>query len=285
MSDGSTERFALDATGMATSTPRSGTANTFGGFKTLDPGDDITRKMIQLRNSADSADRFVVRGTGSTEITLSNNSQVALNIKGAATMGASYVRVVDSADVEQLIVDSGGRLNAMFRARVQNAVLPASSVFLVQGAAGQTGFLTRWENSSGTALAHVDFDGSADFAPTVTATGIIVPAAGWSINSQICTTKAGIASIHLEMLRTGGNIVPNSGGDVTTDPAVGTLNAAFRPNAAFGTHIMPVPFTNDVGDGIIVLNPATGDMFMTTYSTGGTFFTGTFARIYITFPL
>lgn len=284
-SNGTTERFTLDAPGRVTSTPRPGTADTFGSWKMIEPGDSVSRKMIALRNSADTVDKFVVRAAGGTEITLSSNAQVGLNIKGAASMGAEYLRIVDSADVAQMSVDSGGRTNAFYRARVQNAILPASSVLVVAGHATQSARLTRWENNTGTELAYVDFDGTSDFNVTTATSGAIVPASGWALSQQRSVIKAGVMTINLNIQRTGGPISATATGDLTGDPALGTLNAAYRPDAGFGNIDFYFGFTDLVGTGSGVMNPSTGDMNIVSYSGGGTINTNAILRIVMTYPL
>jgi hypothetical protein len=285
MSDGTTERLYLTTTGMAVSIPRSGTADTEGGLKVLDPGDSVTRKLIQVRNSADTTDKFVVSGGGGVNVTVSDNNTTGITVKGPAAPAVDLFRVTDSADVPLVHVDTAGELNAMRRMDIFNDDLPGSPTLQVKANATQSVSIQTWETSTGSDIARIRNDGSADFTSVVTTTGIVTAAAGWSVSAQIAVVKAGIATILLRMLRTGASIVADPGGDLFGDPALGTISAAFRPHSAFGANPMVFQVSQTTANGNMQLIPSTGDMNIQSWSTDNQINTGVEVRVTMTYPL
>lgn len=284
MSNGTTELAHVDSGGMGTFLPRSGTADTNGGVKIIEPSDSLTRKAFQIRNSADAVDRFVVTAGGSAQITEADPGQIPLYVKGAAAQTASHMAVADSAASDLFLVDLNGNTKMNRRAEVYNNTTPASTVLLVQGNATQTGDLQRWNNSAGTTLARVFSDGTANFANSTATTSIIVAAAGWSITSQTAVTKAGMATLNLILQRTGSAITATSTGDVAADPAVCTVQAAYLP-AGFGAQTLIYTCGNENGDGTVIVDPATGNVNLTSWSSNGSVATGTQFKMTMTWPL
>lgn len=284
MSDGTTERFNITSPGMATAFPRAGTADTVGGFKVVDPGDSNTRKAIQLRDSTDAADRFVVRSSGNIDITPSDPTQIPLDIMGPVAQAQPYIRVLDSGSNELLILEAAGQLRVEKSIRVDSGAT-ANVGLTVRGESGQTANLEQWQNNTGTAIARVRADGSSDFTPVVTTTGIFTAAAGWSVTSQVAVVKAGVATINIALLRTGASIPADAGGDLFGDPALGTISAAFRPHSAFAPSVLTYAATNGLGTGSIWVFPTTGDVNIQTWSTDNTISTGINLRITMTYPL
>lgn len=287
MSDGTTERFHIDTGGQATALPRTGTADSNGGFKVVDPGDSLTRKAIQLRDSTDTTDRFVVRSSGSTEITLTNTAVDALFIKGPAVMAANYINTTDSASLPLVTVDSAGKLNAFRNAMISNASSPATVVTTIQGNATQSARLTRWQNSGASELAYVNFDGVANFS-TSTASGasVFTPAANWATIAARAIVKAGIVTIILTVQRTGAPLVASASGDLAGDPAFGNILAAYRPDGAvIGSNGMPFMATDSGGCGSAIIDPSNGDMALWAWSSNGTIATGSLVRVCMTYAL
>lgn len=285
MSDGTTERFRIEASGQVVSLPRSGTTAGNSGFKVVDPGDLPNRRLFKVMDSTDAVEKFTISSGGTTSIHTTDPAAISLFIQQAATPSSSSILVFDDASNTLFNVDLAGMTNMRRRALVTNDDIPANTVLQVRGNATQSGNLTQWQNSASTALARVRSDGSSDFTPVVTTTGVTTAATGWSTVTEIAVVKAGIATIQVTFLRTGGNIVPDAAGDVVTDPAVFTMAAAFRPNSAFGAATMTFSSTNDSGTGSVNLNPSTGGANLMTWSTGGTLFTGQQLRVTMTYAL
>jgi hypothetical protein len=285
MSDGTTERFYLDAGGMAVSIPKAGGGVADGGFKVIEPGDTSLRKVIFVRDSADAVDRFVVYAGGHVDVVNSEPANVVFDITGAAAQSSPYWRVLDSTSAVQVQVGTSGILEVRKKSFVTNDLLPADVVSTVRGTAAQTGNLEQWQNNAGVAVARVTAAGAADFTPVVTTTGIFTAAAGWSVTSQVAVVKAGVATINLALLRTGATIPADTGGDLFGDPALGTLTAAFRPHSAFAPSVLTGAASNGLGTGSWFLNASTGDMNLQTWSTGNEVLSGINLRVTMTFPL
>jgi hypothetical protein len=284
MSDGTTERAHLDCSGQLTIIPRAGPAVANGAFKALDPGDLAGRKIIQVRNSADTTDRFVVFGSGAAAVTSTDPATPALDLKGAPAQSAFFLRIVDSADNNLVYIENDGELNAQRRMDVFNDTEPANTVLNVRGHTTQTASLQAWQTGAGATVARVRADGTGDFTPTVTSSGISTAASGWSIASQVAVDKAGTATINITFLRTGADIVAGASGNITDTP-VGTLNAAFRPNANFGAQSLTFAGTTGVGTGSVRVTPTTGDITLVTWSSSGTLQTGEGLQLTMTWPL
>lgn len=333
MSNGTTERAHIDSGGMATMLPRTGTAVTNGAFKAIDPGDTNLRKMYQLRDSADTTDRFTVFAAGQTAITPSSAAVTPLTITAAAAQAQPYVTVEDNAGVDQFSITSAGLTRALKSARVDAAtaatialdvkgaasqtanllsVTDSASVdqftvaasglatafksasvlastaatvgLITKAAAAQTADIQQWQNSAGTTLSHVRADGSSDFAPVVTTTGIVTAAAGWSVSSQIAVVKAGIATIALRFMRTGGVIAATADGDIA-DTNVGTVSAAFRPHSAFGANPMMFIAAETTSNGGCEFNPSTGVLQIQSWSGNNGIHGGAETRITMTYAL
>lgn len=286
MSNGTTERFYLEASGQATSLPRAGTAATNGGFKVIDPGDDVARKLLQVRNSADTVDKFVVTSGGGVSITTSDNNTIPLRIKAPAVPAVDWLDIVDTADVKVIYVDTSGELNAQRRMDIFNDDLPAQPTLQVKANAAQTASIQTWESSAGSDMARVRADGSSDFTSVVTSGNpVFTAAAGWSLTAALANVKAGIATIHVNLLRTGSSITAGADGDLTGDPALGTVAAAFRPHTSFGAESLVHLATTPNGSGATILNASTGDMNIINFSSNGTIFNGINLRFTMVYPL
>ena len=286
MSNGTTERFYVEASGEVTSLPRSGTPAVNGGFKVIDPGDDVARKLFQARNSADTIDKFIVTSGGGVSITTSDNNTIPLRVKAPAVPATDWVQVVDTADVKVVYVDTSGEFNAQRRMDIFNDDLPAQPTLQVKANAAQTASIQTWESSAGSDMARVRADGSGDFTSVVTSgNSVFTAAAGWSLTAALANVKAGIATIHINLLRTGSSIVASADGDLTGDPALGTVAAAFRPHTSFGAESLVHLATTPTGCGATVLNASTGDMNIWNFSGTGTIFNGINLRFTLSYPI
>lgn len=286
MSDGTTERMYVAASGEVVAIPRSGTATSNGGFKVLDPGDNAARKLLQVRNSADTIDKLVFTSGGGLSVTTSDASTIPLLVKAPVTPATDIMRVTDSADVAVVFIDSGGELNAQRRMDIFNDDLPASPTLQVKAHAAQTVSIQTWETSAGSDRARVRADGSMDSTSQVTSgNAVFTAAAGWSLTSAVANVKGGTATIHVNLLRTGSSITASADGDLTGDPALGTVAAAFRPHTSFGSESLVFLATTPTGSGACVQNASTGDMNMWNFSGNGTIFNGINIRFTMTYPL
>lgn len=286
MSNGTTERFFVEASGQVNSIPRAGTAAVNGGFKVLDPGDDVARKLIQARNSADTLDKFIVTSGGGVSITTSDNNTIGLRIKAPAVPATDWFQVVDTSDVKVVYMDTSGEFNAQRRMDIFNDDLPAQPTLQVKANATQTASIQTWESSAGSDMARVRADGSSDFTSVVTSGNtVFTAAAGWSLTAALANVKAGIATIHINLLRTGSSIVASADGDLTGDPALGTVAAAFRPHTSFGAESLVCLATTPTGSGATTLNASTGDMNIINFSGNGTIFNGINLRFTMVYPL
>lgn len=287
MSNGTTERFYIEASGQVNSLPRSGTAAVNGGFKVIDPGDDVARKLFQARNSADTIDKFIVTSGGGVSITTSDNSTIGFRLKAPPVPATNWFQIVDTSDVVVVNVESSGEFNATRRIDVSNETLPAAVVLHVQGNATQTASLQVWANGAGTTVGRVRADGSGDFAAEVTTTGVITAATGWSTSSSIAIKKAGIVTINLALLRTGAPITASANGNLAGDPPIGTLAAAFRPHSSFGAPKFTILFMSDSDDGSggCSMFPSTGDMTIDNFSPNATITTGSTIHLTLTYPV
>lgn len=286
-SNGTTERFTVVTSGMATSSPKTGGATADGGFKFIDPGDLTDRKAFTARNNADTLDRFVVHAGGHVDLSSSDPTKNPLNVTGAVAQSVPYFRVMNDTSTVQVQVDTAGRLESRRRAIFINDVAPASPVVVVQGNATQTADLEQWQNSAGTTIAHVRADGSSDFTSTqTTGTAVFTAAALWGTIVAEADVKAGICTVVLTVQRLGPALIASATGDLAGNPSFGTIAAAFRPNATlFSNNGMPYTATDDVGCGSMVLTPNNGDMALWAWSSGGTIANGSLVRCTMTYPL
>lgn len=284
MSDGTTERFYVNGAGQAVALPRVGTVDSNGGLKVIEPGDSTTRKAIQIRNSTDTTDRFVAYAGGHVDINSSDPAVVPLDVFGAAAQASSYMRVMDNTSTVQVQIDNGGQLEARRRVFIDNDVSPGSPVLQVRGNSTQTASLQQWQTSAGSVIARVRSDGSADFTPTITTTGIVAASAGWTIATDTAVEKAGIITLNLAFTRTGADIVALAGGNIS-DTAVATVGASFRPSSAFGGESLVFAGTSGSGTGSLRATASTGDITLVTWSTGGTLATGDILQMTLTWPL
>jgi hypothetical protein len=284
MADGTTERFRVEAGGQVTALPRAGTVDGNAGFKVVDPEDSLNRRIIKIMDPTDAIERFTIDSGGTQSMHTRDPNSISLFIQQAAAPTVSSILVQDSTANNLFTVDLNGVTNANRRLFVGNNAA-ASIVSQVRAAAAQTADLQQWQNSGGVALARVRSNGSGDFTPVVTTTGIFTAAAGWSVTSQVAVVKAGVATINLALLRTGATIVADAGGDLFGDPALGTLSAAFRPHSAFAPSVLTGAASNGLGTGSWFLNPTSGDMNIQTWSTNNEILSGINLRVTMTFPL
>lgn len=286
MSDGTTERFYVDTTGQIVSLPRTGTAAANGGLKVVEPGDITLRKAIQIRNSTDTADRFVAYAGGFVSIASVDPAQTTLYVQGAAAQAAPYLQVLNSTATVQVQVDQNGQVEARKKLFVTNDTLPGDIVSTVRGTALQTGNLQQWQDNSGAAVARVTATGASDFTPVITTdASVFTAAAGWSLTSAVAVAKAGIVTINLSVLRTGATIVAGAGGDLFGDPPLGTIAAALRPHTAFAPSVLCGTVSNGLGSGSWFLNPTFGDITLQTWSTNNEILSGINVRVTMTYPL
>lgn len=284
MSDGTTERFAIETSGQVTAFPKAGTTSGNAGFKVVDPEDMLNRRMIKVMDATDTVERFTVDSGGTQSMHTRDPNSISLFIQQAAAPTVSSILVQDSTANNLFFVDSGGVTNANRRIFVNNNAAASISA-QVRGAAAQSANLQQWQNSTGTAVARVTAAGAADFTPVVTTTGIFTAAAGWSVTSQVAVVKAGVATINLALLRTGATIPADAGGDLFGDPALGTVSAAFRPHSAFAPSVLTGAASNGLGTGSWFLNPTSGDVNLQTWSTGNEVLSGINLRVTMTYPL
>lgn len=284
-SNGTTEKFYITASGTAVSLPRASSATTNHAFKSVDPNDAQTRPMFSVRNNADTVNRFAAWNDGHVSMAVSDANQIALDIGVVSPPTQPYVRVTDNTAAVVAQIDQNGKLSSQKTAEIRNTASAASAVFQVRGHTTQTADLQEWYNGAGTKVANIDKDGVFNSVAVTTTTGIITASTGWTVTDQVAVVRGGIATIRTILTRTGANITANSVGDIVTDPFYGTIAAAFRPNAAFASHLTPFHFTNDIGDGACVMNPSTGDIQLTSFCSNGTIATGTVVRILFTYAL
>lgn len=285
MSDGTTERFRVEAGGQVVALPRSGTVDGNAGFKVIDPEDTLNRRLIKVMDLTDATERFTIDSGGTVSVHTRDPGSVSMFLQQAAAPVVSSFMIQDSASNILLNVDSAGTLQANRRAAIFNPNAAASTVLQVRGHATQSGDLTQWQNNGGVAIARVQADGSADFTSDVTTTGIFTAAAGFNTTSQIAVVKAGIATIHISATRTGPDIPADAGGDLFGDPAFGTISAAFRPHAGLAGRLMSYVIANSQGMGNVALNSTNGDMNIQTWSTGNTIANGTTMQVTMTYAL
>lgn len=285
MSDGTTERMYVDTSGMVVSAPRAGTAASQGGLKIIDPGDATNRKLIAVRDSIDTNDKFVVRAHGGIEvINQSTPAESAAIFMAAPGQSVNILEVRDFTSADLFTVGSTGEVNANNRLDVLNTT-PGSVVVQVKGAAAQTASLQTWETSAGTDLARVRANGEFDCTASTATTGIVlVMAGGWNLLSQRAVTKAGTVTINLQIERTGGALV-STGAGIFPDTQVGTLAAPYRPHTGFGAFNLAFIGTTGVGDGSVRLAADTGDFVLTTWSSGGTLSNFDVISLTMTYPL
>ena len=286
-SNGTTERFSIVTSGMATSSPKTGGATADGGFKFIDPGDLPDRKAFTARNNADTLDRFVVHAAGHVDLSSSDPTKNPMNITGAVAQAQPYFRIMNDTSTVQVQVDNAGRLESRRRAIFINDVAPASVVVTVQGNSTQTADLQQWQNNTGTKLAHVNADGTADFTSSqATGVSVFAPAANWGTIVAEADVKAGICTIVLTVQRLGPALIATSTGDMVGNPSFGTIALAYRPNATlFSNNGMPFTGTDDVGCGSMVLTPNNGDISIWAWSSNGTIANGSLVRLCMTYPL
>lgn len=284
MSNGTTERFAIETSGQATAFPKAGTTAGNAGFKVVDPEDMTNRRLIKVMDVTDVTERFTLDSGGTMSMRTRDPASPTIFIQQAPAASVSSLIIQDSTSATLFNVDLNGVTNANRRLFVNNNNA-ANVVAQVRGAAAQTANLQQWQNSTGTAVARVTSAGAADFTPVVTTTGIFTAAAGWSVTSQVAVVKAGVATINLALLRTGATIVADAGGDLFGDPALGTLTVGFRPHSAFAPSVLTGAASNGLGSGSWFLNATSGDMNLQTWSTNNEILTGINLRVTMTFPL
>lgn len=284
MSDGTTERAYVTVAGTYVSLPRASTADSNAGFKVIDPEDSLNRRLIMVKDPTDTIERFTIDSGGTQSMHTRDPNSISLFIQQAAAPTVSSILVQDNAANNLFNVDLNGVTNANRRLFVNNNAL-ASVVAQIRGVVGQTADLQQWQNSTGTAIARIRANGSGDFTPVVTTTGVFTAAAGWSVTSQVAVVKGGVATINLALLRTGATIPADPGGDLFGDPALGTLAAAFRPHSAFAPSVLTGAASNGLGTGSWFLNATTGDVNLQTWSTNNEVLSGINLRVTMTFPL
>jgi len=284
MADGVTERLAITCSGTVISSPRTGTGDSNGALTVLDPGDSLTRRVIQVRDAADSVSRFVVFGGGNTAITALNPAQASLDVRSAPAQATSHFRVLDNASALQMQVDINGMTEMRKKSFVTNDTLPGSVVATVRGTTTQTADLNQWQNVGGTTIAHVRADGSADFSNVVTLSGTVVAATGWSISSQAAVNKGGNLTLNISFTRTGATITADAFGNIVDTP-VATLAAGFRPAAALNVNSLTYVGTTGLGSGSLRVNQATGDVTLVTWSTNGSINAAEVLQMTFTYPL
>lgn len=283
MSDGTTERMYVDATGMLTSIPRAGTSAAFGGFKALEPGDNNSRRMIQIKNSADAVDHFLVFASGATQVINRDGTMNSLMVFGGPGQSVNILEVKTSASADLFTVGSTGEVNANNRLDVSNGTA-GQVVVQVKGAPGQTADLQDWETNTGANLAKVRANGEIDCTANVATSGTFTPAAGWTVANQTAIIKAGTLTHLINLNRTGADIVAGGDGNIA-DVNLGTVAAAWRPHTGFGANSLTSAATTGVGTGSVRLFADTGDYQLVTWSSGGTLATGAVLTITMTYPL
>lgn len=283
MSDGTTERMYVTTTGMIVSLPRAGTSAANGGLKVIDPNDDINRKLIQVRDSIDTNDRFVVRAHGGVEVTGAIPTENTMMVMAAPAQSVNILEVKDFASTDLFTVGSSGEVNANNRIDIANTAA-GSVVVQVKGAVAQSASIQTWETSTGTDLARVRANGEFDCTASVATSGVVTAAAGWTVANQTAINKGGTLTILLNFNRTGADINASADGNIA-DTNVGTINAAFRPHTGFGANSLTAAATTGIGTGSYRLFADTGDIQLVTWSSGGTLATGAVLTIALTYPL
>lgn len=285
MADGTTERMNFISGGQLTVFPRVGTATSIGAFKAVDPGDFLSRKIIQVRDSTDTNDRAVIYAGGYADLISSNPAANTLGLRAAVAQSTAIFRITDSASTTQMQVDNTGQVEARKRLFVTNDTAAASVVMQVQGTTAQTADLQQWKDVATTTLAKVTKDGYANFSNEVTTgASVFTVGAGWTLATSVAVVKAGMATLNLAFTRTGGNIVADAGGNITDAP-IGNITAAFLPSSAYGADSLVFAGTTGIGTGSIRVTASTGDATLVTWSSNGTLSTGHILQLTTTYPL
>jgi hypothetical protein len=259
-SDGSTEIFYVLSGGTVKTFPDDGQS----GYTVQPRGVTIDARAFSLRNVADSADVFAVWNNGRVDINGTDPAFSQFDITGAPAQSAAYMRILTNAAASVFTVNASNKISAAGTADIRNdnhsngVTEPVLRVFGRQP--GQTGDLQQWVDSTNTIRARVFADGTADFN-TSTATGATVAsaAAGFSLDASAtdAVVKAGIVTLRLAFLRTGGNLTASATGNLT-DTDLGTIAAAYRPNSFFGSDRMVFTYGTGFTSGAVGLNPSTG---------------------------
>lgn len=268
-----------------------GTVKTFttdgqSGFTVQPRGVTVDARAFSLRNTADSADVFTVWNNGRVDVVAQDPASSLFDITGAAAQSGALFRIQTSALATIFTVAASNKMSAVGTADIKNdnhsngVSEPVLRVFARQP--GQTGDLTQWVDSSNVIRARVFADGTADFNSTLTTTGIITAASGWSVVTQEAVEKAGIMTVVFALQRTGANITAGATGNIT-DTDVGTIAAAFRPSSLLAADTMTTAGTTGSGDGSVRLTPTTGLVEVVAWSSGGAIVTNEFLRFTYTY--
>ncbi len=285
LSNGTTETFYVNTSGMVVSSPRSGALASQAGFKVIIPADAIDRPAFQVRDSTDAIDRFQVHAAGHVDIVGSNAAVSQLDVIGAAGQSASYMRVQNSGATTLFFIDNDGQAIASRRMDIANEFDASNAVRQVRGFVGsQTGDLTQWFDAAENVVAAVNADGTIDCTALTATSGIFTAAADWTVASQAVAVKAGTATVNLTLTRNNTAINADASGNIA-DTAVGTVDSDYRPHTVFGSNTLTFQGTNGFGDGSVRLQANTGDVTLVSWSSNGTLAVGTGLQLTLTYAI
>jgi hypothetical protein len=297
--DGTTDRFAVLAGGTLTVTPNATT--TFVALDIVAPNTSTARRAIRVAASGGGTERFTVWNDGRVDIVGTNTSFSTFDVTAPAATTSDMMRVLDSTATTQFAVQQTGKVLANKGATVAQPGVTTGAVLQVGGSnVGYTGNLTQWVSPANAIVAKIDETGALTaasvsaasytdgltFSSTATSVaGTITAGAGWTVTAQNVVRRGGWMIVGVTLDRTGGTLTPTAGGNITGDPTVFTLPSNMRPSTLLSTRLLQFLMSDGIGEGVVQLSSSSGDVTLSTWSTGGSIPNASGYRVTLMFPL
>lgn len=285
---GTADRFYVLTNGQVVVQPDP--ANTNSTFNIFVP--DATSKVaFYVGDAAGTSPRHVVYNDGHVDINNTDGGSVPLDVRHvSASPSSAYFRILDSANLAIGAWNSDKRFATNYRAQIGNVAdgtLPVFQVFA--NTTSQTGDLQQWVDQSGVTASRITSAGDfrrGTFRSDIESLGSAFTAGpGWSVTFFNTIRRGGWILMGVTINRTGGDINPTSGGNITGDPLVGTVTAGFRPTTLLSTRNLQYTMTNGVGSGTVQLQSDTGELTLVDWSTGGTVTNNDSYRFTLIYPV
>lgn len=226
--DATTDRFAVLAGGTITIAPTS--ATTFVGFDIVAPDTSTSKRAIRVAASGGGTERFTVWNDGRVDILGTDATFSQLDVTGAASQSASYMRVMSSGGSTLFSIQASGNTLANHGATIAQPGVTSGPVLQVGGSnVGYTGNLTQWVDPGNTIVVNIDQTGALVSSANITTTATVSGGAITATSSGNITTS------------TGKVVAGNLRAGTAQTPAPGSANLTTTVNVTFSSAMVGTP--------------------------------------------
>lgn len=247
-------------------------------------------RAVSVLDPDGSTTRVGLYSSGAAYINGSLPTDAQLRVRAAPSQTVDIVQVQNSNSSQgYFTINQQGRTNALAGLYAQPNNNSDPALILRQNSSLAAGPFIAFRDQDNNTISDIDSFGNFNdgtFHSDARSVGTQFSAAsGWNVQFANVVTRGGWAILGYTLGRTGGTITPTPGGNVPGEPLIGTIASTFRPSDLLGTRTLNYIISDGIGSGTLSVGSDTGQVRLTTWSTGGSIPNGTGYRMTLMYPI